>query len=210
MYYSTEKTPTVKRTFPAIPIDTLRPSYRIFSLITGILTLIVAASTLVAKWLILKPIHDEVVNKFHRKQSLFFRRQRICGIIDLSAQFNLFTFPVACLLIILFSIITKRMSFLRNRFCKDYIGIPIPIDFFAHVKRTLAAVVFAIFADELLEIAVEILSGRGSSSDRGLSLYRLIINFFRMSRYYRHVSDADRPSVCDWFSTLSNLGCCLY
>jgi hypothetical protein len=73
-------------------------------------------------------------------------------------------------LIILLTIITKRIAFHRNKYCKGYIGIPIPIDFFAHVKRTLAAVIFAIFADELLEIVSEIWSGGGGGRGRGVSI----------------------------------------
>ncbi len=125
---------------------------------------------MLAKWSILKPIHEEIVYKFHNNQSLFFKRHSVCLIIDLTAQFNLFTFPVACLLIILLTIITKRIAFHRNKYCKGYIGIPIPIDFFAHVKRTLAAVIFAIFADELLEIVSEIWSGGGGGRGRGVSI----------------------------------------
>ena len=86
--------------------------------------------------------------------------------IDLTGRFNLLTFPVACLFIILLTIITKRAAFYRNRFCRGYIGIPIPFDFFGHVKRTLAAVIFAIFADELLEIASEIISGGDGQSEK--------------------------------------------
>jgi hypothetical protein len=148
------------------------------SWITGILTLILAASTLIAKWSILKPIHEEIVHKFNTQQPLFFERHSICHIIDLTAEFNLFTFPVACLLIILFTIITKRIAFQRNKYFKGYIGIPIPIDFFAHVKRTLAAVIFAIFAEELFDISNEVVNGNGLSTDKGSFSHKTIIQSY--------------------------------
>ncbi len=162
---------TINRTFPTIPTTALDPSRRILSLIAGILTLLLATSTLLVKWRIIKSIHDEIVDKFNRKQPLFFKRHSICRTFDITvAEFNLFTFPLACLLILLFILITKRVSFQRNKFCKGYIGLPIPLDFFAHVKRTLAAVIFAIFADELSEIATDLVGGGGGSSNRGLYL----------------------------------------
>lgn len=123
---------------------------------------------MLAKWSILKPIHEEIVEKFYRREPLYFTKHPICRVIDLTDRFNLITFPVACLFIVLLSVITKRSAFYRNRCCRGYIGIPIPLDFFAHIKRTLAAVIFAIFADELLDIALEIVSGNnGQSSDQG-------------------------------------------
>jgi len=164
--------------FPTIPINVLHPRHRTLSWITGILTLILATSTLIAKWSILKPIHEEIVNKFNNQQLLFFKRHSICQTIDLTAQFNLFTFPVACLLIILFSIITKRVAFQRNKYFKGYIGIPIPLDFFAHVKRTLAAVIFAIFADELLDIANEVISGKSLSTNKGSFSHKTILQSY--------------------------------
>lgn len=128
--------------------------------------MLVAIGTLLVKWSILKPIHEEIVGKFERKQQLYFMRHPICKVIDLTGRFNLLTFPVACLFIILLTMITKRAAFYRNRFCHGYFGIPIPFDFFAHVKRTLAAVIFAIFADELLEIAQEIIVGGDGQSEK--------------------------------------------
>jgi hypothetical protein len=139
-------------------------------LISGILTLIAATCTLIAKWIILKPIREDIVDKFNNNQSLFFKQHSVCRVIDLTAEFNIFTFPFACLLMILFIIITKRVAFLQRRFCHGYFGIPIPLDFFAHVKRTLAAVIFAVFADELLDIAQQALGGNGPLTNRGLPL----------------------------------------
>jgi hypothetical protein len=163
--------PTIKkRIFPTIPITAIHPSHRILSWITGILTLLLTTATLLAKWAIIKPIHDEIVDNLNNNRSLFFKRHSICRIMELKSDFNLFTFPVACLLILLFIIITKRVSFQRNKWFKGYIGIPIPLDYFAHVKRTLAAVIFAISADELLDIVNETISGNHPSINKGLFL----------------------------------------
>lgn len=114
------------------------------------------------------------MDKFKNQQPLFFKRHSICRVIDLTSDFNILTFPAACLLILLFAIITKRASFQRNKWFKGYIGLPIPIDFFAHVKRSLAAVIFAIFADELLVIVFESISDDNKSTNKGLFL--IIIN----------------------------------
>ncbi|CAF0978853.1 unnamed protein product [Rotaria sp. Silwood1] len=80
-------------------------------------------------------------------------------------EFNMFTFPLACLLILLFVMITKRESYKINRCCKGYFGLPIRLDFFARVKRT-----FAIFADELSNLANQFINENGSLTDEGLLL----------------------------------------
>lgn len=109
-----------------------------------------------------------MVEKFNQNQPIFFTKHFFCEVVDLTGRFNLITFPVACLCIVLFAVITKRAAFYPDRCCRGYFGIPIPFDFFAHVKRTLAAVIFAIFADELLEIALEILTNSdGESANHG-------------------------------------------
>ena len=170
----------IQRKFPSIPIRDFHPSRRLSSWITGFLTLLVAIGTLLAKWSILKPIHEEMVEKFNRNQSIFFTKHSLCRVIDLTGRFNLITFPVACLFVVLLSVITKRASFFRNRYCRGYLGIAIPLDFFAHVKRTLAAVIFAIFADELLKIAQEVfIGGDGQSEDQGI-IVRYLIQIFRV------------------------------
>jgi hypothetical protein len=69
-------------------------------------------------------------------------------------EFNIFTSLVACLLILLFAMTTKQESIQRERCCKGYFGVPIPLNFFARVKRTFAAITFAIFADKLSNIAI--------------------------------------------------------
>lgn len=163
-----EKTKTVQRNFPTIPLSALRPSHRIYSWITGILTIIVTTATLLVKWVIIKPIHEDIVEKFNKSQPLYFKPHRICRVINLAERFNLLTFPFACLLIIIFVFLTKRMSFKHKKLFRGYIGIPMPLDFFAHVKRTLAAVIFAIFADELLDIVKQTLFRGETNSQQGL------------------------------------------
>ena len=136
-------------------------------IIVTIATILLAVGTLTAKWLIIQPIHNDIVNKFNHSEPLFFERHAICGVIDSQSDFNVITFPAACLLIVIFSLTTKRVSFKRDKGCKGYIGVPIPYDFFGHVKRTFAAVIFAIFADELLEITNRIFSGGSSRKSQG-------------------------------------------
>lgn len=136
-------------------------------IIITIATILLSAGTLTAKWLIIQPIHNDIVNKFNLNEPLFFERHAICGVIDIQSDFNVITFPAACLLIVIFSLTIKRVSFKRGKGCKGYIGVPIPYDFFGHVKRTFAAVIFAIFADELLEITNRIFNGGSSGKSQG-------------------------------------------
>ncbi|CAF3476579.1 unnamed protein product [Rotaria sp. Silwood1] len=174
MNRSKQNIPIINRKFPSILTINLASSRRILSWITLIATILLAISTLIIKWAILKPIHEEIIYKFKNKQPVFFKRHSICRIIDLSSEFNIFTFPLSCFIILLFAIITKSVSFQGSKYCKGYIGIPIPLDFFAHVKRTLAAVIFAIFADELLDIANDVLNGGNPSSNKGVAIIYLL------------------------------------
>ncbi|CAF3017534.1 unnamed protein product [Rotaria sp. Silwood2] len=174
MIRSKQNIPIISRKFLPIATADFASFRRILSWITLIGTILLATSTLIVKWIILKPIHEEIVDKFKKAQPIFFTRHSICRIIDLKAEFNLFTFPLACFIILLFTITTKRVSFQGRKYCKGYIGIPIPLDCFAHVKRTLAAVIFAIFADELLNIANEVLKGSSPSSNKGVAIIYLL------------------------------------
>ncbi|CAF4637160.1 unnamed protein product [Rotaria sp. Silwood1] len=123
---------------------------------------------LIIKWILIKPIHVSMTFKFDRQLPLFFQQHVWCSIIELREEFNIITFPLACLLIVMFAIMTKRNRSKTNHWFQGYGAIPMPVDFFAHVKRTFAAVVFAIYADELLDIANELISGDDTSSDKGL------------------------------------------
>lgn len=76
------------------------------------------------------------------------------------------TFPIAFLLILIFAILSKRTSFMRGK-CKGYFAPVLPLDFYVHIKRKFAAVIFAIVADELLFIIRQVLTDN-SSSNQGL------------------------------------------
>jgi hypothetical protein len=137
-------------------------------LVTFVATAILTTTTLIIKWNIIQPIHDEIVDKFNKNESLFFQRHAICRVINVRQDFNIITFPVACLLLVIFSLITRRVSFKKGRGCRGYIGLPIPLDFFTHVKRTFAAVIFAISADELFDIAKQLFSRNKQPSGQGI------------------------------------------
>ena len=77
------------------------------------------------------------------------------------------TFPIAFLLIVIFAIFSKRTSCMRGK-CKDYFVPVLPLDFYVHIKRKFAAVIFAIIADELLSIIRQVLTDN-SSSNYGLT-----------------------------------------
>ena len=146
----------------AIALTNVKQSARCSSLIIALLVFIVATIALIVKWLLLQPIHNELVNKYQEKEPVYYDRNSFCDIIDLQ-DFNLLTFPIACFLILIFVIFAKRTSCLREK-CKGYVAPVIPLDFYIHVKRKFAAVVFAIVADELLDIITQVLTGNTSSN----------------------------------------------
>lgn len=145
-------------------------SRKLVSTLVLVGTLSLATGTLIGKWQILQSVHKQVIDRYENNQPLFFQRPNFCRVLDLRSDFNIITFPAACLLIVIFIITTKRMSFHRDRGCRGFIGPPIPVDFFAHVRRTFSAVIFAIFADELLEIVNGIVRSNNSSKDEGMCL----------------------------------------
>ena len=130
-------------------------------------TLAVLTATLLIRWSILKSIHEEIVAKFKSDEPIFFQRNSFCLTVGQTKEFNIITFPAACLLFLIFTLTTKRRAFQRGKWFNGYVGIPIPLDFFAHVKRTFAAMVFAVFADELLEIALDLFLSLVTPSDDG-------------------------------------------
>ncbi|CAF1467776.1 unnamed protein product [Rotaria sordida] len=166
----TEKlnTHNVHRKFSTVSTVEPESSRHILSFIIVIGTLILATATLIIKWTILQLIHNDIINKFKKNESLFFQRHSICKVMDVRQEFNVITLPAACLLIVIFSLTTKRVSFQRGKIFKGYIGIPIPLDFFVHVRRTFSAVIFAVYADDLLEIATGIFTRQGSSTNEGI------------------------------------------
>ena len=132
-----------------------------FRWIKSMVAIIVGTLALIIKGILLQNIHQEIVDKFHHQQPLYYDSPSFCRIINLRKEFNILTFPLACLLIGLFIILTKRKSSKQNACCYGYMTIPVPLDFFAHVKRTFAAITFAIVADELANIVNRFVSESG-------------------------------------------------
>jgi hypothetical protein len=95
------------------------------------------------------------------------------------------TFPVACLLILIFTIRTKRTSLMRDK-CYGYGAPPMPVDFISHVDREFTAIVFAMSADELLAIVQEAFNGSSPQGDGVIVTY--LIRLFQVLvmgfRYY--------------------------
>ena len=137
------------------------------------LVITVAAVTLIIKWSLIKSIHNELVDKFLTNQPLYYVQNSFCDVIKLQS-FNVITFPVACCLILIVIIKTKRASLLPN-VCYGYGAPPIPIDFLSHVDRKFAAVIFAVVADELLNIMQSILDGSASKGEGIIITYLLRI-----------------------------------
>ena len=152
-----------KLKYTDVALTNVKQSARFSSCIIAVLMIIVTALALMTEWLLVKPIHNEMVRKFEERDQLFFERNSICGIIDLS-DFNMLTFPVACLITLIFILRSKRSSFMRPKL-KGYIGPVIPIDFFLHIKRKFAAVVFAIMSNELLDIINQAVNGNTSKGE---------------------------------------------
>ena len=155
------------RELPTILHPATSSTRRIRALIVGLITVVFATATLITRWILIQSIHDGIVDKFNRSQPLFFKRHPICDVIEIRDEFNIITFPAACLLFVMFSLTSKRVSFHHGKGCKGYIGVPIPFDVFTHVKRTFAAVIFSVSADDLIEIANRALRRNISSSNDG-------------------------------------------
>ena len=158
-------------TLATTALTNVKQSARWSSCLLGILMAVIAVMALITKWLLLQPIHDELVRKYGNSELLFYERQPICDVIDLQ-EFNLITFPVACLLTLIFVVFSRRTSFMRKK-CHGYIGPVVPLDFYMHVKRKFAAVVFAIVADELLDIINQVINGNTSNGEGKSSCLRV-------------------------------------
>ncbi|CAF2333515.1 unnamed protein product [Rotaria sp. Silwood2] len=162
----------------------VKQSARFSSFVIAILMLIITVAGLTVKWSLLQSIHNELVNKYKRADLLFYERNSICNIVDLE-DFNMLTFPVACFFILIFIIFSKRTSCMKKKL-NGYIAPIVPIDFYVHIKRKFAAVVFAIIADELLDIINQVINGN-TSQDQGVIvvyLLRILKVLFIGFRYY--------------------------
>lgn len=146
-------------------------------LIVGFLTVLLCTGTMLVKWYLVKSIHEEIVQKYNNNQSIYFQQNSMCQVINYRDEFNIITFPLSIFLLILFSITTTRKSFQRNRCFNGHIGLAIPFDFFAETKRTFAAVIFMISADEILDIANNSIQGKNSSPDQGKFPNQVDLNF---------------------------------
>ena len=89
-------------------------------------------------------------------------------------EFNIITFPVACLIVVICIVSTKRISLLRKA-CHGYGAPPIPVDFISHLNRKFAAIIFAIIADELLDVVASVIGNSTSSGDGVLVKFLLRI-----------------------------------
>jgi hypothetical protein len=135
--------------------------------ITFVGTVVVMIVAIFIKWVILKSIHSDLVEKFKMNHLLYIEHPSVCRTMNLGTRFKLFTFPFACLLIFIFSMLTKRTSSKHTRWYLSYGGVPLPLDFFAHIKRTFSAMIFAIYADELVEIVNELINEDNTEETRG-------------------------------------------
>ena len=169
-----------------------RPNVYFSSCLIVFLVLILATAALLIKWSLIQPIHDEIVDKYRRKRPLFYESNRFCQVISYQ-KFNLITFPLSCVLILVFAVECKRISF-KTHYFNGRFAPPVPIDFLSHINRKLVAVIFAICANQLLEIVNDTLMG-SSSTDQGVVLV-----------YLQQIVQVLGRGL----SLLSNLVCCLY
>ncbi|CAF1362523.1 unnamed protein product, partial [Didymodactylos carnosus] len=146
-----------------VAVDHFKKTCSITLVIITVLMFLIAAAALIIKAFLVKPIHNDIVNKYQTNQTLLDIQSDICSVINLQ-DFNMFTFPVACALIILYATLSKRNSFKKN-LCKGYFAPPVPLDYFARIKRKLAAIVFAVTAPELHEIVYQVVTKNTSNGE---------------------------------------------
>ena len=167
-----------------IALHRARKSARLSSCINFFLTVFLAATALLSKWAIIQPIHNEIVRKSRANETLFYEQNHICRIINLQ-DFNVLTFPIACFLILVFTVCSKRTSFMKDK-CRGYGAAPMPLDFLSHFDRKFAGVIFAVCVDELIMILQQALNG-GSTKGEGVIvryLLRLLQVLVMGLRYY--------------------------
>ncbi|CAF0849296.1 unnamed protein product [Adineta steineri] len=155
-----------------VAFTNVKESTRFSSCLIVVLMIIVATVSLVVKWSLLQPIHNELVDKYTQKEPLFYVRNSFCNAIDFQDGYNLITISVSCFCIIIFIVFSKRTSCLRGKL-NGFFGPVIPLDFYVHVKRKFAAVVFAVIADDLLDIVVQVIDGSTSQGEGVIVVYLL-------------------------------------
>ncbi|CAF4655132.1 unnamed protein product [Rotaria socialis] len=136
-----------------------------------LLTFMLATLALIVKCSLLKPIHDTIIYQYKNNLPLYYVPNHICSIMSMNS-FNVITFPVACCLILICIVITKRISLLPHQ-CHGYVAPPIPVDFLSHIDRKFASMIFAICADELFDIVRRFFSNRSSTNREGIILQYL-------------------------------------
>ncbi|CAM4819151.1 unnamed protein product [Rotaria magnacalcarata] len=218
---ATKKVQSNDPTILDIAVGQMKRSAGVTSCIIAVLIVLVAGGTLVAKWSLLQPIHTELVNRYNNDSPLYYESNSICKKIQMQ-RFNILTFPVACFIILIFILITKRTSLLRKQ-CPRGIAPPMPVDFLSRIDRKFAAVIFAMCADELFTIVKSIFeSASSNSNDSGViisyleRIFQVLIIGFR---YYPLLAavylDSIVSLVCgtlyswlDYSITIVNQGLC--
>lgn len=143
---------SIKSTIEESFNDEYQRIFRYSTLFTVLLTIIVTTVALIIRWVLLQPIHDEIVDKYNRKVPIYYVQNSFCSYVS-DQNLNVFTFSVACVLIITFVIVSKRQSF-KPDLCRGYVAPLVPLNFFAHIERTYFAIVFATLSNHALNIIV--------------------------------------------------------
>ena len=154
-----------------VALTRVKQSARFSSCLTAILTIIITTIALIIKWLLLQPIHNEIVNKYKNGELLIYERISFCDIIDLE-DFNVLTLPIAVFIILIFIVSSKRTSCMPEKL-HGYIAPVVPLDFYINIKRKFFAVVFAAIADDLLNIVNQVINGDTPQAD-GLNLFFIL------------------------------------
>ncbi|CAF3004156.1 unnamed protein product [Rotaria sp. Silwood2] len=167
-----------------LALKNVKRSARLSSCLVACLTIIFTCVALISKWSLIQPIHNELVTKYLTNQSLYYVKNSFCDTMSLQ-DFNVITFPVACFLILILIIRTKRISLVPN-LCYGYGAPPMPVDFLSDVDRKFAAFIFAVCADELLFIMLSVIDGTASKGEGVIITYLLrVLQVLIMGvRYY--------------------------
>ncbi|UJR38048.1 hypothetical protein I4U23_030730 [Adineta vaga] len=163
--------PKLKNVF----VTYVKQTYPLKSLGIALLVIIIAAATLLIKWSLLKKIHNEVIDKYRNNEGIYFTSASVCEVFNVE-YINLITFPVAVFVILVCIVVNQRASFMRDK-CKGYGAPPMPLDFFSHIDRKFSMVVFALIANDLLEI----LNGDSNTKGRDIGiLMKFVLRIFKV------------------------------
>ncbi|CAF1667935.1 unnamed protein product, partial [Adineta ricciae] len=193
-----KKNPKLNSKLSDVAVVNVKRSFQLSSCLVFILMIIVATVALVIKWLLLQPIHNNLVQKYTNSELLYYHRISFCDVIDRDG-YDLISLPVAGFFIIVFVIFSKRTSCLRQKL-RSFIGPVIPMDFYIHVKRKLAAVIFAVIADDLLSIVIAVINGEGTQGEGVIVVYLMrIANILVIGiHYYPLLAGAYIDSILAW------------